>query len=89
MKYKVKWIEENLGITRDALRYLEKKGLLPENDGKSREYGDDDIKRLWAIRVLQGIGYSVQEIIDMVEDDSISIDETIGDKIAKLEKVLT
>ena len=87
MKYKVKWIEENLGITRDALRYLEKKGLLPENDGKSREYGDDDIKRLWAIRVLQGIGYSVQEIIDMVEDDSISIDETIGDKIAKLEKV--
>lgn len=87
MKYKVKWVEDNLGITRDALRYLEKKGMLPKNDGRNREYDDDDIKRLWIIRVLQGIGYSVQEIVDMAKDDGKSMDVTIGDKISKLEKV--
>ncbi len=88
MKYRVKWIEDNLGITRDALRYLEKQGVLPKNkDKKPREYDDDDIHSLWLIRVLQGIGYSTQEIVDMASDEGKSIDETIGDKICKLEKV--
>ena len=88
MKYRVKWIEDNLGITRDALRYLEKQGLLPKNkDKKPREYDDDDIHSLWVIRVLQGIGYSTQEIVEMASDEEKSIDKTIGDKIAKLEKV--
>ena len=85
--YRVKWVEDNLGITRDALRYLEKQGVLPKNkDKKPREYDDDDIHSLWMIRVLQGIGYSVHEIVDMAEDDGKSIDVTIGDKISKLEK---
>lgn len=88
MKYRVKWIEDNLGITRDALRYLEKQGVLPNNkDKKPREYDDEDIHSLWVIRVLQGIGYSTQEIVDMASDEGKSIDKTIGDKIAKLEKV--
>lgn len=87
MGYRVKWVEDNLGITRDALRYLEKQGVLPKNkDKKPREYDDDDIHSLWMIRVLQGIGYSVHEIVDMAEDDGKSIDVTIGDKISKLEK---
>ena len=86
--YRVKWVEDNLGITRDALRYLEKQGVLPKNkDKKPREYDDDDIHSLWMIRVLQGIGYSVHEIVDMAEDDGKSIDVTTGDKISKLEKV--
>ena len=55
MGYRVKWVEDNLGITRDALRYLEKQGVLPKNkDKKPREYDDDDIHSLWMIRVLQG-----------------------------------
>ena len=33
------------------------------------------------------MGYSTQEIVDMASDEEKSIDETIGDKIAKLEKV--
>lgn len=31
--YKVKWVEDNLGVTRKALRVFEKAGLMPENKG--------------------------------------------------------
>ena len=52
--YKVKWVEDNLGVTRKALRVFEKANLMPENkDGQYRDYDDDDIDRIWTIRVLQ------------------------------------
>ena len=31
MGYSVKWVNDNLGITRDMLRYYEKEKLLPKN----------------------------------------------------------
>lgn len=31
--YKVKWVEDNLGVTRKALRGFEKAGLMPKNTG--------------------------------------------------------
>ena len=44
MGYKVKWVEDNLGVTRKALRGFEKAWLMPENrDRKYRDYDDDDI----------------------------------------------
>ena len=31
MGYKVKWVEEHLGVSRKALRGFEKAGLMPKN----------------------------------------------------------
>ena len=70
MGYKVKWVEDNLGVTRKALRVFEKAGLMPENkESRYRDYDDDNIDRIWTIRVLQGMGYSIKEISDLVSDD--------------------
>ena len=32
MKYKVKWIEEHMGITRNMIRRYEKKGVISKTD---------------------------------------------------------
>ena len=86
MGYKVKWVEDNLGVTRKALRGFEKSGLMPENiDRKYRDYDDDDIDRIWTIRVLQGMGYSIKEIVDMVNDEEFDFGESIGQKVLELE----
>ena len=87
MGYKVKWVEDNLGVTRKALRVFEKAGLMPENkSGQYRDYDDDDIDRIWTIRVLQGMGYSIKEICDMVADDRFDFDTSISQKIEQLEE---
>lgn len=57
MGYSVKWVNENLGITRDMLRYYEKEGLLSKEDtqnkaNKYRNYSDEDIEKIWGIKLL-------------------------------------
>ena len=90
MGYKVKWIEDNLGVTRKALRVFEKASLMPENEGsRYRDYDDDDIDRIWTIRVLQGMGYSIKEISDMVSDDEFDFDASISQKVVQLEAKMT
>lgn len=85
--YKVKWVEDNLGVTRKALRVFEKAGLMPENKGgQYRDYDDDDIDHIWTIRVLQGMGYSIKEICDMVADDGFDFDTSISQKVEQLEE---
>lgn len=87
MGYKVKWVEDNLGVTRKALRVFEKAGLMPENEGRQyRDYDDDDIDRIWMIRVLQGMGYSIKEIVEMVSDEEFDFDTSISQKVVQLEE---
>ena len=84
---KVKWVEDNLGVTRKALRVFEKAGLMPENKGgQYRDCDDDDIDHIWMIRVLQGMGYSIKEICDMVADDGFDFDTSISQKVEQLEE---
>ena len=101
MKYQMKWIEEKLGITRKAIINLEKVGLIkksPNYLGVDREkkqifskehnyrsYDEDEIKQIWAIRVLQGIGYTLKEI-QKVSIDELTSEEAITNKIIDLEK---
>lgn len=70
MKYTVNWVEKNIGVTRKALRIYENKGLMnkenfqnPEN--KYREYSNEDIEKIWCIRFLQRMGYSLNDIVEM------------------------
>lgn len=87
MGYGVKWLEDNLGVTRKALRGFEKAGLMPKNEkGQYRNYDDDDIDRIWAIRVLQGIGYSLKEITNMANNEQFDFDGFIAKKVLELEE---
>ena len=87
MGYKVKWVEDNLGVSRKALRGFEKAGLMsPNENSQYRDYDDDDIDRIWAIRVLQGMGYSIKEIVQMVNDESFDFDGSMTRKVLELEE---
>lgn len=86
MGYKVKWVEENLGVTRKALRNFEKHGLMPANEGGGyRDYSDEDIERIWAIRLFQGMGYTLKELVKLSENDDFDFDASLEKKIQELE----
>ena len=89
MGYQVKWVEEHLGVTRKALRIYEEKGLMPRKEGgQYRRYNEDNIDRIWAIKVLQGMGYSLNEIVDIVNAANrkdFDFQESISQKVISLE----
>lgn len=91
MKYTVKWVEDNLGITRKALRHYEEKGLLSADASRNpinnyREYDEKYIDRIWSIKILQGIGYSIKEIRALMDDTDVDFYESISEKVVELEK---
>lgn len=92
MEYDVRWIQKNLGISRKTLLVYEnpKWGFLKERSelekGLYRKYTYDDIVRIWYIKFLVKLGYSLQEIKDMSMTDGDDIQTTIGQKILELER---
>lgn len=66
MKYKVKWIEDHMSITRNMIRRYEKKGVILRNEkGKDREFDEDDLIQLWNIRVMVSLGFSLNDVINV------------------------
>lgn len=86
MGYKVKWVEDNLGVSRKALRNFEKLGLMPANEGgRYRDYSDEDLDRIWTIRLFQGMGYSLKELVSLAESEDFDFDASLEQKIKELE----
>ena len=88
--YSVKWVVENLGITRDMLRYYEKEQLIPIDEtrnplNKYRDYSEEDIERIWAIKLLIGIGFSAKEIRSFGDDPKFNFYDAISKKVDQLE----
>ena len=91
MGYSVKWVDEHLGITRDMLRYYEKEKLLPVAEtrnptNKYRDYSEEDIERIWGIKLLIGIGFSAKEIREFGSNPDFSFYEVMTGKVEQLEK---
>lgn len=91
MGYSVKWVDEHLGITRDMLRYYEKEKLLPVAEtrnptNKYRDYSEEDIERIWSIKLLIGIGFSAKEIREFGSNPDFSFYEVMTGKVEQLEK---
>lgn len=91
MGYSVKWVAENLGITRDMLRYYEKEKLLPSNKSRNptnkyRDFSDEDIERIWGIKILIGIGFTAKEIYALMNAPDFDSDTAIAQKVAELER---
>ena len=61
------------GLTRDALRYYERQGLLPRSrrtTGNFREYDGSAVDRVRFIKQAQSHGLSLREIRDLVSHQS-------------------
>jgi DNA-binding transcriptional MerR regulator len=58
------------GVNVQTLRYYERRGLLPDPQrslGGHREYGPDAVTVMRVIRGLQRLGFSLQEIGELIE----------------------
>jgi MerR family mercuric resistance operon transcriptional regulator len=63
-------VAKKLALTIDAIRFYERKGLLPRTprtQGGFRRYGDDDVETLTFIRRTQGLGFTLAEIRGLLE----------------------
>ncbi|KKO51912.1 MerR family transcriptional regulator [Paenibacillus sp. DMB20] len=64
-------ITKQTGITVRTLRYYDQIGLLipsARTQGKHRMYSDEDLKKLQQIQFLKSLGFSLQEISDMLKN---------------------
>ena len=91
------------GVTAKMIRYYEQSGLIPEvarTDAGYRSYGDDDVHRLRFVRRARDLGFTVEEIGELLalwQDDgrrsaevkSLALGhiDTLREKIAELEAV--
>ncbi|MGD9526139.1 MerR family transcriptional regulator [Pseudonocardia sp.] len=58
------------GMTVQTLRYYERRGLLPEprrTTGGYREYGEDAVARLRAVKAAQRLGFTLDEVADLLD----------------------
>ncbi|SMF83811.1 DNA-binding transcriptional regulator, MerR family [Paenibacillus uliginis N3/975] len=64
-------ITKQTGITVRTLRYYDQIGLLipsARTEGKHRMYSDQELKKLQQIQFLKSLGFSLQEISDMLKN---------------------
>ena len=91
--YSVKWVEKNLGITRKTIRYYEDQGLISKNSRNPlndyRDYDEDDINRIWAVKTLIKIGFTAKEIKSLISNIGINFYEVLSNKVDILEKNYT
>lgn len=76
MKYKVKWIEEHMGITRNMIRRYEKKGVISKNE--------EGLRQLWDIRMLVSLGFSLDEVKEILSEGNLK--ELSQRKLGELDK---
>ena len=85
MKYKVKWIEVHMGITRNMIRRYEKKGVILKNEeGKDREFDEAGLSLLWSIKVLVSLGFSLDEVKEILSEGNLK--ELSQRKLGELDK---
>lgn len=85
----MKWVIDNLGITRETIKYYDAKGLIsPHREPSSnnrRLFDEDDLEDLWTVKLLVETGFSLGEILAMQRGEP-DFAESIGDKVDQLER---
>jgi MerR family transcriptional regulator, copper efflux regulator len=68
---RIKDFEKATGLPRSAIRFYERKGLIsPEvsqNGSGYRRYDAADVERAFAIRLAKGLGFSLKEIVGLID----------------------
>lgn len=60
--------------------------MPPNKGGKYRDYSDEDIDRIWSIKLLQGVGYSLAEIRELMDNPEADFYKSISEKVVELER---
>jgi MerR family mercuric resistance operon transcriptional regulator len=63
-------VARKIGLTQDAIRFYERRGLLPRpqrTSGGFRRYADADVETLAFIRQAQQLGFTLKEVADLLE----------------------
>lgn len=83
------WIETNMGITRKTIDLYEKLGFIHPtknpNNGKYREFSEDDLKQIWHIKFFVQLEFSLEEIKNMLSNPNFDFHKAIEEKIEKME----
>jgi MerR family transcriptional regulator, copper efflux regulator len=93
-------VAKRTSLTVDAIRFYEKRKLLPKavrSIGRFRLYGAGTIERLRFIQQMQGLGFSLREVGELIQlrerkvDACESVKELLGAKLihvrAKLQEL--
>src|SRR5215471_761021 len=62
-------VAKKVGLSVDAIRFYERNSLLrraPRTEGGFRQYAEDDLETLGFIRRVQGLGFKLSEIRDLL-----------------------
>lgn len=91
MKYTVMQACQKLGVTRRMLRFIEEKKLMDKKsyenkNNRYREYDEDDLDRIWVIKLLQGMGFSFDEIVEMTKNPNFDWFGALANKIESMEE---
>jgi MerR family transcriptional regulator, mercuric resistance operon regulatory protein len=63
-------IAKRTSLTVDAIRFYEKRKLLPRavrSEGRFRLYGESSVERLHFIQQMQGLGFSLREVGELIQ----------------------
>ena len=63
-------VAKRTSLTVDAIRFYEKRKLLPKavrSAGRFRLYGEGTIERLHFIQQMQGLGFSLREVGELIQ----------------------
>jgi DNA-binding transcriptional MerR regulator len=69
-RHQIGLVAERLGLSIRTVRYYEEEGLVEpsaRSEGGFRLYSDDDIERLELIKRMKPMGFSVQEMRDLLD----------------------
>ena len=80
-------LAERTGLSLRTIRHYDDVGLLPataRTDGGFRVYSEDDFERLMVIKQMKPLGFSLEEMADILELFSQQDTGAAGDRQAKL-----
>lgn len=87
---KIGELAQRAGVGIDTVRYYEREGLLPQARRLAsgyRVYGDHDARRLRFVRRAKSLGFTLQEIRDLLALSDHRDDDMAAMKTAALEKL--
>lgn len=91
-RWKVGELADATGLTVRALHHYDEIGLLVPSDRTSaghRLYAEQDVARLYRILALRRLGLRLDEIAALLDDESVSLLETVRRHLEQVERELT
>jgi DNA-binding transcriptional MerR regulator len=99
---KIGEVAQRSGVSIDAIRYYERRGVLPRADRTAsgyRVFGEESVARLGLVRRLQDLGFTLDEVVDGLQAHDLGgatcaserwrleqIDDRIASKIKDLQR---